>query len=208
MTRYGFVIDLKRCYSCYGCQMTCKAEHFSPPGVFFARVLKGEAGKYPGTLRQGLPVLCMQCAKPPCKDVCPTKATKQNEVGVVTIDKNLCIGCKYCLMTCPYGARQFTEKWTSYFPDGQPLTPFEEHARTDWIDRYGEGTATKCDFCLDRVREGKNPACVDSCPAKARYLGDLEDPESEVSSLIKRERGFVLNPEFGTEPSVYYLPPR
>ncbi|MEW6456246.1 MAG: 4Fe-4S dicluster domain-containing protein [Acidobacteriota bacterium] len=213
--RYGFVIDLKRCYGCYSCQVSCKAENLTPPGVFLARCLKGETGKYPTVVRQSLPVLCMQCKDPECKKVCPTKATTVREDGIVTIDKNLCIGCKYCIVACPYGARYFVPKWKSYFPDKElpnPLkreeNPFEAYSRKRWIEEHGEGTVAKCDFCIERVEKGLNPACVDACPAKARYFGNLEDPETEVSILIKTERGFQLNPEFGTDPAVYYLPPR
>lgn len=213
--RYGFVIDLKRCYGCYACQVACRAEHFTPPGVFWGRCIKIERGKYPTVIRQPLPILCMQCKNPECLKVCPTKATTQRADGIVTIDKNLCIGCRYCMIACPYGARYIVPKWKSYFGDGKPpspleagANPFEKYAREKWMEKHGEDTVTKCDFCIDRVEKGLKPACVEACPAKARYFGDLEDPESEICRLIKTERGFPLNPEFGTEPSVYYLPPR
>jgi molybdopterin-containing oxidoreductase family iron-sulfur binding subunit len=187
--------------------------NFTPPGVFWGRLLKAETGSFPVSLRQGLPVLCMQCKEPECKKVCPTKATSQHEDGIVTIDKNLCVGCKYCIVACPYGARYFVGRWQGYFkeppePFEKVENPFEIYAKRQWQEKRGEGTATKCDFCIERVQLGGNPACVDTCPAKARYFGDLDDPESEVSRLIKTQRGFQLNPEFGTNPSVYYLPPR
>lgn len=207
MIRYGFVIDLKRCYACYSCQVTCKAEHLTPPGTFWARVLKGETGKYPNVTRQALPILCMQCGEPECVKVCPTKATVKRQDGVVTIDKNLCIGCRYCIVTCPYGSRYFCEKWARYFPDGDSA-PFEDYQKKVWLETKGEGTVSKCEFCIDRVEKGMEPACVENCPANARYFGDLEDPQSEVSMLIKQQRGFQLNPEYGGDPSVYYLPPR
>lgn len=207
MTRPGFVIDLKKCFGCYACQIACKAEHLSPPGVFWSRVLKGENGKYPNVIRGYLPILCMQCSEPECMKVCPTKATTQRPDGIVEVDGEKCMGCKYCAIVCPYGARYFIEEWRSYFPD-QPLTPFEEYARQQWIEKYGEGVSTKCNFCIERIEKGLQPACVECCPGKARYFGDLEDPESEVSILIKTEYGFQLNPELGTDPSVYYLPQR
>lgn len=207
MTRYGMVIDLKRCFGCYSCQMSCKAENYTPPGVFWSRCLKGEGGKYPTVTRQALPVLCMNCADPACKEVCPTGATQKHVDGTVFIDKDKCIGCKYCMMACPYGARQAFGEWTSYFPD-KPLTEFEEFAKREWIGLHGEGTVTKCDFCAPRTAKGLQPACVQACMAKARVFGDLDDPQSEVAMLIRTERGFQLNPEFGTDPSVYYLPAR
>jgi molybdopterin-containing oxidoreductase family iron-sulfur binding subunit len=150
----------------------------------------------------------MQCDDPECAKVCPTKATQQREDGIVTVNEEVCVGCKYCSVACPYGARNFVEKWTSYFPDDQPLSPLEEYARKNWVEKFGEGSATKCDFCIDRVERELNPACIDGCPAHARFFGDLDDPESEISRLIKTERGFTLAPEFGTNPRVYYLPPR
>jgi len=150
----------------------------------------------------------MQCEDPECMKVCPTQATQQRSDGIVTVDKDLCVGCKYCAIACPYGARNFVEKWTSYFGDDQPLSPLEEYGKKKWIERFGEGTSTKCDFCVERVEKGLQPACIPGCPAHARYFGDLDDPESEVSRLIKTERGFQLAPEFGTNPRVYYLPPR
>lgn len=208
MARLGMVIDLKRCFGCYACQIACKAEHLTPPGVFWGRCLKGEGGTYPTVTRQSLPVLCMQCQHPECLKVCPTGATQQRVDGVVFVDHEKCIGCKYCMMACPYGARHPAGPWTSYFPDGHPLTEFEEYARKRWVGAHGEGTSTKCDFCKERVEKGLQPSCVQACPAKARYFGDLEDPDSEVAMLIRTERGFQLNPEFGTDPSVYYLPAR
>ena len=208
MPRYGMVIDLKRCYGCYACVMACKTANHTPPGVFWARLLKGEMGKFPNTVRQSLPVLCMQCEEPSCLEVCPTGATIKLEDGIVIVDQDKCMGCKYCMMACPYGARYSVEKWESYFPDGLPLTPYEKFTKKAWEKKSGIGVATKCDFCRDRVADGKLPACVDACPANARIFGDLDDLDSEVSWLIKTYRGEVLNPEFGNKPKVYYLPPR
>jgi molybdopterin-containing oxidoreductase family iron-sulfur binding subunit len=202
------VIDLKRCYGCYACVMGCKVKNHTPPGVFWSRILKGERGTYPNTVRQALPVLCMQCEEPSCMEVCPTGATQKLDNGIVIVDKDMCMGCKYCIMACPYGARYSVEKWESYFPDGLELSPYEEHAKQAWETKYGVGVATKCDFCRDRLGNGQEPACVEVCPAKARTFGDLDDPDSEVSILIRRHRGTVLNPELGNEPKVYYLEPR
>jgi len=208
MARYGMVIDLKRCYGCYSCVMACKQANCTPPGVLWSRVLRGEMGAFPNSVRQALPVLCMQCEEPDCMKVCPTGATYQTEDGIVRVDKDKCIGCKYCMMACPYGARYSVHEWKSYFPEGLPLSEYEQHSKQVWEEKRGTGVATKCDFCIDRRAEGRECACNQACPAKARVFGDLDDPESEISYLIKTRRGFVLRPEVGTEPKVYYLPPR
>ncbi len=157
-----------------------------------------------------LPTLCMQCEDAECLKVCPTGATQQDENGIIFVDSDLCMGCKYCMMACPYGQRHTVEEWSTYFPDSEEddLDAYQKFAKDKWETDNGYGMAAKCDFCRDRVADDKQPACVQSCPAKARYFGDLNDPESEISILIRRERGFQLNPEFGTNPCVYYLPPR
>ncbi len=208
MPRYGMVIDLKRCYGCYACVMACKVKNHTPPGVFWSRVLKSETGTYPNTVRQALPVLCMHCEQPSCLEVCPTGATVQRDDGIVVVNKEDCMGCKYCMMACPYGARYSVDDWESYFPDGLPLSPYEEFAKQAWEKKSGIGVATKCDFCLDRMAEGKEPSCVTACPAMARTIGDLDDLECEASVLIRTHRGTVLNPEIGNQPKVYYLNPR
>jgi molybdopterin-containing oxidoreductase family iron-sulfur binding subunit len=141
-------------------------------------------------------------------EVCPTGATVKLDNGIVIVEKDKCMGCKYCIMACPYGARYSVEKWESYFPDGLPLSPYEEFQKRAWEEKSGCGVATKCDFCRDRLEEGREPACVEACSAKARTFGDLDDPNSEVSMLIKTHRGEVLHPELGNKPKVYYLAPR
>jgi molybdopterin-containing oxidoreductase family iron-sulfur binding subunit len=210
VARYGFVIDLKRCYGCYSCQVACKAENHTPQGIDFAKCVPTEVGTFPSALRQMLPMVCMQCEDPPCMEVCPTGATTQDENGIVQVDKDKCMGCKYCMMACPYGSRQVVTEWKTYFPDAEgDLDPYEAYCKEEWQTGIrGFGMAAKCDYCMHRVREGRQPACVEACPAKARYFGDLDDPESEISILIRREGAFQLNPEFGTDPKCYYLPVR
>ncbi len=200
--RLGMVIDLKRCMGCYGCQMACKAEHGTPPGVFFARVIKREEGQYPTARQIILPVLCNHCSDAPCVEVCPTGASHYAEHGVVDIDPELCVGCRSCMMACPYSNRYFNVDQRNYFGDEGP-TAYEQ-ARSS---QHRESVVMKCNFCKDRRAEGKEPACVANCAAKARIFGDLEDPTSIVSQLIKDRAGFVLHPESGANPNVYYLAP-
>lgn len=199
--RLGMVIDLKRCIACMGCQLSCKAEHGTPRGVFFARVLKREVGTYPSTKQMFLPVLCNHCEDAPCVSVCPTGASHYAEHGIVDIDKDRCVGCRACMVACPYNNRYFYEDESGYFGEAG-LTDYEK-ARSA---RHVPGTVMKCNFCRDRLAEGRLPACVENCAAGARTIGDLSDPTSEVSRLIKERGGFVLHAELGTGPNVYYLP--
>ena len=198
--KWGMVIDLKRCIGCYGCQLSCKAEHGTPPGVFFARLLKQEEGRYPTVRQLFLPVLCFHCDDPPCVDVCPTEASFKWPDGVVDIDAEKCVGCRACMMACPYTQRYYHDEPQYYFPNNGP-TPYER-ARSE---RYEAGVVMKCNFCRDRVRAGKQPACVANCPTVARYFGDLDDPTSEVSQLVAAKKARPLLPEKGLNPSVFYI---
>jgi molybdopterin-containing oxidoreductase family iron-sulfur binding subunit len=197
--RYGMVIDLKKCIGCMSCQMACKTEKGTPPGIFYRRVFETEVGQYPLAKRMFLPIQCMQCRVPICKEVCPTGATVQREDGIITIDKEKCMGCKYCIVACPYPSRMSVKEIRPYY--GNKFTPYEQVRYAD----HRVGTAEKCDFCLPRLEEGLKPACVQTCPTNALYIGNLDDPNSEVSQLIRARSGYQLKPEYGTDPCVYYL---
>jgi Fe-S-cluster-containing dehydrogenase component len=194
------VIDLKRCIGCYGCQIFCKAENATPPGILWSWVLFRESGRYPDVHKIHLPLLCMHCEVAPCVEVCPTGATVRRPDGIVTIDHTKCIGCRNCIIACPYGARSFYGKESEYFP-GQGLTPYEKAG----LRKHPAGVVEKCDFCLPRIERGLEPACVAGCMAKARYFGDLDNPNSEVSRLIRQYSGFQIRPKMDTNPSVYYI---
>lgn len=215
MARWGMVIDLNKCIGCYACMLACKQEHFLPPGVFWGRVLMGEAGRYPTVSKLTYPVLCNHCEEAPCVEVCPTGASTKREDGIVIVDYDKCVGCRYCAMTCPYQQRTYYENGEKgYFPN-QGLTELEVIGKQ--LYPLQEGTVVKCNFCVERIDEGPKrglepgtdreatPACVIACPAKARYFGDLDDPTSEVSRLISEKKAFQLHPEYGTKPSVYYI---
>lgn len=176
---FGMVIDTRRCSGCHSCSIACKSEFDVPLGYTRSWVEYTEKGTFPNVSRAFLPRLCNQCSDPQCVSVCPTGATyKREEDGIVVIDEDICIGCKYCLHACPYDARFIN-----------PET----------------GSADKCDFCAHRVSQGVMPSCVNTCPGKARIFGDLNDPNSEISRVLSANKVSVLRPEMGTKPNVFYI---
>ncbi len=201
MTRWGMVLDLARCIGCNACTVACKIENGTPPDTYWARVYTEETGTYPDTKTVYVPVLCNQCADAPCVSVCPTKATYQRDDGIVLVNPDLCIGCRACMTACPYAARFYLQKGVLEAGYYGERTDFEEK-KWQW---FQEGTVTKCTFCAHRVDEGLEPACVITCPTDARIFGDLEDADSKVSVLIRERNGQQPLPEFGTNPSVYYV---
>jgi len=202
MSRYGIVIDLGRCVGCDSCSIACKAQNATPRGVLWNKVLKYETGTYPHSKLKFLPMHCMHCAEPECERVCPAGAISKRSDGIVVIDQDKCMGCRYCGMACPYMSLTYLDKMCNYY-EGY-MTPYEQRGYL----KHRQGTSEKCDFCLERLDKGLEPSCVASCVGKARYFGDLDDPQSEVSQLIKTRNAFVLNPEMGTQPSCYYIAQR
>lgn len=215
MARWGMVINLHTCIGCYNCMISCKQEHFLPPGVFFSRVLVGEMGTYPSVLKLVYPVLCNHCDEPSCVDVCPSGATIKREDGIVIVDPDICIGCRSCLLACPYQQRSYlSNPDAEYFP-GQGLTPYEEMGKQ--LYPLQKGTVAKCNFCAEIIDMGlgkglvpgvdreATPVCVNACPVHARHFGDLDDPESDISTLIRNKKASPLRTEYGTEPSVFYI---
>ena len=199
MARYGMVIDLGRCVGCDTCSIACKAQNATPRGVLWSRVVKYETGIYPNSKLKFLPIQCMHCAEPECERVCPTGAISKRVDGIVVLDQNKCMGCRYCALACPYGSLSNLDKIYNYYESYE--TPFEKIG----YRKHVLGTSGKCDLCLERVEKGLEPSCISSCVGHARFFGDLDDTQSEVSQLLKNRENFVLNPEMGTKPSCYYL---
>jgi Fe-S-cluster-containing dehydrogenase component len=199
----ALVIDLNVCVGCHACVTSCKEWNTSgsagpladenaygadPTGTFFNRVQTYEAGSFPGTETIHFPKSCLHCEDPPCVPVCPTGASyKRKEDGIVLVDYDKCIACKYCAWACPYGAREIDEE---------------------------RQVMTKCTLCVDRIydenlpKADRKPACVKACPTGARLFGDVKDPDSEVSRAIRERGGYALMPEWETRPANQYLPRR
>jgi dimethyl sulfoxide reductase iron-sulfur subunit len=160
-----------------------------------------ETGDYPQARLQFLPILCMHCQNAPCLEACPTGATYRGEGGLVLVDDNRCVGCRYCIIACPYEARSYNSTGPGEYYPGQEPTKFELAN----IGQHPKGAIEKCNFCASRLREGKVPACVATCPAEARIFGDLDDPESVVSKLVASGLARPRLEDQGTKPSVFYI---
>lgn len=175
---YGFVIDNRRCIGCHACSTACKSENEVPLGVARTWVKTVEVGAYPDVHRRFQVTRCNHCANPPCVRICPTTAMYQRDDGIVEFDKESCIGCKSCMQACPYDAIYID-------PDTH--------------------TAAKCHYCSHRVDIGLEPACAVVCPVHAIIAGDLDDPDSEISSVVASTQTTVRKPEQGTAPKVLYV---
>jgi molybdopterin-containing oxidoreductase family iron-sulfur binding subunit len=213
------VINLSRCTRCHACVAACRIEHFLPLRITWPRLIAWEKENTKGAADViTIPVRCNQCKDAPCVEVCPAQATTKRPDGIVYVDQNKCVGCRYCVIACPYQNRTFLSKKLDpgYFP-GYPRTRFEQKGKK--IYPHQVGTTEKCNFCLERIDAGMakglkpgidreaTPACVNICQSRTLTFGDLDDPNSEVSKLIKEHKGFQLHTEYKTDPSVYYIEP-
>ena len=206
------IADLERCVGCQTCTAACKHVNATSPAVQWRRVLDLEIGTFPNVKRVFIPVGCMHCEDPPCMHVCPSTATGQRRDGIVTIDYDICIGCAYCAVACPYQARYKVNGPTfAYGGDGQ----MKNEARRE--DPARLGVAQKCTFCSDRIDYGlangltpgldqqATPSCANACIADALHFGDLADPDSNVSRMLETHHTFRMHEELGTAPGFHYI---
>ncbi len=218
---FGYGLDLSRCIGCRRCVYACARENNQSrdPQIHWITVLQFEQGEkfvsnleeadkyyYPDKVPEDgffyMPVQCQQCENPPCVKVCPTKATWKEPDGIVVIDYNWCIGCRFCMAACPYGARHFN--WAKPKIQEDEINPDTHYLGNR--PRY-KGVVEKCTFCIQKTRgnPGKYPACVEICPVGARKFGNLLDPESEIRYCLKNKRVFRLKEDLNTNPKFYYF---
>ena len=176
MADYVMFIDPNRCTGCNACRIACQAQWGLAPTLKFNSLIEQETGKYPKVQRLITPVQCQHCDDAPCQKVCPTGATYKREDGIVLIDAQKCIGCKYCMVACPYNARVINE----------------------------HGVPEKCRFCAEYVVNGETPACVSTCMNDVRVFGDLDDPGSPLHELLKNQDLIQLRADLQTKPRIYY----
>jgi len=226
MAKYAMVIDLERCVGCRACMEACKVENDTPQAVFWMYVFRFEEGRYPNTRVWFLPRPCMHCDNAPCVKVCPVGARYKRPDGLVATDWERCIGCRYCEVACPYGVNYFNWKapeknyyldWSDRDLKASTNGATPPYKNPDLEKPYGperrriaggghlKGVIEKCTFCVHRVEKGQTTACAQACPVFAIQFGDLEDPNSTVSRLLKKRPHFRLLEEAGTQPRVFYL---
>ncbi|WP_257304679.1 4Fe-4S dicluster domain-containing protein [Geothrix campi] len=214
---FGYALDLSRCIGCRRCVHACVKENNQSrdPEVQWIRVLQMDkeegvnlqhADQYynPEEVPQEghfyMPVQCQQCKKPPCTKVCPVGATWRDKDGIVVVDYNWCIGCRYCMAACPYGARHFN--W------GEPHLPADEvNPKTHYLGNRPrpKGVVEKCTFCIQRTRNGQYPACVEICPTGSRKFGNLLDKDSEIRYVLENKRVFKFKEDLNTQPNFFYF---
>lgn len=176
--RYGFIIDNRKCIGCHACTTACKQEHEVPVGVNRTYVKQVEKGEFPNTRRLFSVMRCNHCTDAPCVEICPVEALFIRDDGIVDFDKDRCIACKSCMQACPY--------------DALYIDP-ETH------------TAAKCNYCAHRIDIGLEPACVNVCPEHAIISGDMDDPDTEIATLLARQPVKVRKQEKGTIPNLFYI---
>ncbi|NGZ29569.1 MAG: 4Fe-4S dicluster domain-containing protein [Magnetococcales bacterium] len=200
--RYGMLIDVTKCAAgCTSCTTACRKENnvplFGDPKRdihWIRRVELHDKDKRKAPLN--VPMLCNHCENPPCVHVCPTEASFVRKDGIVLVDMHRCIGCRYCMIACPYKARSLVYHPTKFPEGGNPNVPIR-----------AKGVVEKCTFCVHRVDAGKQPACVEACQKEGKggmIFGDLNDPNSEIAKTVRTVKTQTIRPDLGLKPHVYY----
>ena len=213
--QFAYALNLSICIGCRRCVEACHVEnnHDRPTHQSYIRVFEMQKGgidfekgnctythPVPAKDKYYMPVQCQQCENPPCVKACPIEATWQESDGIVVVDYNWCIGCRYCEAACPYHARRFN--WTKPEIPAAEVNPNQSYLSNRVRP---QGVMEKCTFCLHRTREGRLPACLEACPTGARVFGNILDPDSEIRWVLENKRVFVLKEELGTKPRFYYF---
>lgn len=210
---FGYAINISKCRGYRDCVEACLLENNLSRDMRYIQVLELDQGsldlkradryydrdRVPAEGKYYLPVQCMHCDEPPCVKACPVEATWTEPDGIVVVDYDWCIGCRYCMTACPYEARHFN--W------GRPDLPAEEiNPDTHYLGNRPRsmGVVEKCHFCVQRTREGRQPACQEACPTGARVFGNLLDPDSEIRYVLENKAVFRLKEDLGTEPKFWY----
>lgn len=218
--KFSMAIDLNRCIGCRTCAVVCKNNNAEPEGIWWNRVFSTGAPEYAtsvnvdgGPRMEFTPVCCQQCENAPCVTACPTGASYiHEETGVVLVDYEACIGCRYCMIACPYNVRQFNWQKAEgidgvnyQYAYGYPYE-YRDNGRLVYTPKRPEGVVEKCTFCVQYTAEGGTPACCTACPANARIFGDADDPNSAFSQYVADKHTYVLGEEYHTEPKCHYVP--
>lgn len=213
---FGYALNISKCQGYRDCVSACVEENNlgRDSQVQYIRVLEMAQGSNdldhsehyydPATVpvdgNYYMPVQCMQCDNPPCVKACPVQATWKESDGIVVVDYDWCIGCRYCMTACPYWARHFN--WTTPQLDAEDINPDTNYLGNRPRPR---GVVEKCHFCTQRTRKGQQPACQEACPTGARIFGNLLDPDSEIRYVLENKAVFRLKEELGTEPKFWYF---